>query len=88
MRASSAMTTRSAHSAMSLPPATAKPCTLPIVGRSERKRLKKLSVLRFIQRRSFIGSQTVACAPTPRLGVHFQVVAGAEGAAGAATTMT
>ena len=50
MRASSAMTTRSQHSAMSLPPATAWPCTLQIVGLSERNSDVKSSVLRFMNR--------------------------------------
>jgi hypothetical protein len=35
---------------MSLPPATAWPCTLQIVGLSERQSEKKSSVLRFISR--------------------------------------
>jgi hypothetical protein len=49
MRASSAITSRSQHSAMSLPPATAWPCTFAIVGFALRQRLMKSSVLRFMK---------------------------------------
>ena len=42
MRASSLATTRSAHSAMSLPPPTHQPCTWAITGFGERHRLMNL----------------------------------------------
>ena len=45
MRASSAITIMSEHSAISEPPATANPCTLQITGRFERNRLMNLLVL-------------------------------------------
>jgi hypothetical protein len=45
MRASSAITIMSEQSAMSEPPATAKPCTLQITGRLERNRLMNWLVL-------------------------------------------
>jgi hypothetical protein len=44
MRASSAITSRSQHSAMSLPPATAWPCTIAIVGLRQRHKAMKSSV--------------------------------------------
>jgi hypothetical protein len=49
MRASSAITSRSQHSAMSLPPATAAPCTWAMVGLALRHRLMKSSLLRFMK---------------------------------------
>jgi hypothetical protein len=48
MRASSAITSRSQHSAMSLPPATACPCTLAMVGFGLRHKAMKSSVFRFM----------------------------------------
>jgi hypothetical protein len=48
MRASSAITSRSQHSAMSLPPATAAPCTLAMVGLALFHSVMKSSVLRFM----------------------------------------
>jgi hypothetical protein len=65
MRASSAITTRSHESAMSLPPATAYPCTLATVGLADRQSEKKWSVLAFIPRKSLIGSQTSPWWSTP-----------------------
>ena len=46
MRASSAITIMSEHSAMSEPPATANPRTLQITGRFERNRLMNLCIAR------------------------------------------
>ncbi len=57
MRASSAITSRSQQSAMSVPPATQKPCTLHTVGLSEWKRDMKPRRLRLIICQSTTGSQ-------------------------------
>ena len=57
MRASSAITSRSLHSAMSVPPATQKPCTLQTVGLSEWNSDMKPRRLRLIICQSTTGSQ-------------------------------
>ena len=57
MRASSAITSRSEQSAMSVPPATQKPCTLQTTGLSEWNRLMKPRRLRLIICQSVTGSQ-------------------------------
>ena len=58
MRASSAITNRSEHSAMSVPPATQKPWTLQTTGLSEWNRLMKPRTLRLMNCQSSTGSQT------------------------------
>ena len=57
MRASAAITSRSEHSAMSVPPATQKPCTLQTTGLSAWNRDMKPRTLRRIICQSTIGSQ-------------------------------
>jgi hypothetical protein len=56
MRASSAITSRSEHSAMSVPPATQKPCTLQTTGLSEWNRLMNPRTLRLMNCQSRTGS--------------------------------
>ena len=58
MRASSAVTSRSEQSAMSVPPATQKPWTLQSTGFSEWKRLMNPRTFRDIIWKSTTGSQT------------------------------
>src|SRR5262249_23566751 len=53
----SAITMRSQQSAMSLPPATAGPCTRAMVGLNDRHRDMKSRVFWFIMKKSAIGSQ-------------------------------